>query len=762
MPFYNPYHFIPVERVDRQSKLHADRAALPDHVRHDRYVQHTHSGRIVCTLTTVSPTFVGARRTTEPATGRRGVYEGFAIGDRPAIPRSSLRGCVGSILEAATNSALRVLHDAPLSHRRAREHALSAIGIVDVMKSSPTGLGLLPLVPPFTLDRPVGGNGGEPAARRGNFISMFGQTAHLRVYVGDRVRVERLPAILDETFPYRTFDLRTAVKDQYYGMSLPELRFNADAREPVLDLNDPLVRRHVHVAGDLVLAQLPLNGHAALPEKWNAQAPGGRTRGIMRVLGSWGRQVPPSKRHELFLPFTASDERRPLYPLSREVCDRFHSLADERYEATKDEASPSPFEPRDTRRNTDPADQRIRLKPGDIVYFAPSPDFTSVVEVAFSSIWRALAGSVHDFFRAVDPELLPMSDHRTLATAAELVMGFVSETPAGAPAAGSSAHDQKPALVEALAGRIRFSHAVCQRTSAEALMEAVPLKVLASPKPPSPSLYFKSANGQGAYIAKDALRADAHHPQGRKQYLHQTAQGQWRTSLNDPALMKMQSVVNPIRDGQVFWFHVDFENLSDDELAMLCYAISPSERFLHKIGMGKALGLGSVRIRPAGLFLVERADPNAGRYSSQGFFGPRYTRIWGSESPAPSDWPAAYARESACLPRVGGVQAPSPVPGPRERADGFAASMSANIRRALTLLGESVQGNVHVPLSVNHPNPELETFKWFVNNDRDRQPVRQFLRPLAEGLPALPTLEPNQEPPPPGAGGRGGVRDRRG
>ena len=113
--FHNPYHFVPVVTEPANGGL-----ALPvgneranefaqsiGHRTHDRYPPDTHSGRIVCKLTTESPLIVGAhqQRVKDAPT----VVQMFKIGEKPAIPASSLRGLISSVAEAATNSAMRVL-----------------------------------------------------------------------------------------------------------------------------------------------------------------------------------------------------------------------------------------------------------------------------------------------------------------------------------------------------------------------------------------------------------------------------------------------------------------------------------------------------------------------------------------------------------------------------------------------------------------------------------------------------------------------------
>ena len=73
------------------------------------------------------------------------------------------------------------------------------------------------------------------------------------------------------------------------------------------------------------------------------------------------------------------------------------------------------------------------------------------------------------------------------------------------------------------------------------------------------------------------------------------------------------TLIKPVRDGVRFTFRVRFENLLPEELGLLWWAVKlpVSGEFAHKIGMGKPLGLGSVRLSPT-LTVVEPAD----RYSS--------------------------------------------------------------------------------------------------------------------------------------------------
>ena len=48
--------------------------------------------------------------------------------------------------------------------------------------------------------------------------------------------------------------------------------------------------------------------------------------------------------------------------------------------------------------------------------------------------------------------------------------------------------------------------------------------------------------------------------------------------------------IKPIKHKQTFYFHLDFNNLTEWELGLLCYALRPMDSFRHRIGIGKPLG----------------------------------------------------------------------------------------------------------------------------------------------------------------------------
>lgn len=55
--------------------------------------------------------------------------------------------------------------------------------------------------------------------------------------------------------------------------------------------------------------------------------------------------------------------------------------------------------------------------------------------------------------------------------------------------------------------------------------------------------------------------------------------------------------ITPVKEGTVFRGRIRFENLSDVELGALLFVLNLPDGLAHKLGMGKPLGLGSVRIK---------------------------------------------------------------------------------------------------------------------------------------------------------------------
>lgn len=400
----------------------------------------------------------------------------------------------------------------------------------------------------------------------------------------------------------------------------------------------------------------------------------------------------------------------------------------------------------------------LRLQHNDLVYFRPNKDGTAIAEISYSSMWRReIEGSTKDLVG--HKEWLPDGDVPvTNLSPSELIFGTVQVR----KSAGNRPDDEP---IAAWMSKVRFSAGV-------SLADITPgpgqtLKILSSPKPPSPSMYFQP-KGQpgGAHVSKADLwaRPGDYQLKGRKTYLHAHQEfsrrpdgsidhrcvrplnkdgyhggsaNPWQSDRGaDPKLNNQKVRVAPLPAGSTFHFSIDFHNLSQPELESLCASLRPHADFEHKIGMGKPIGLGSVKVETVGLHLVDRRQ----RYAQRDFsVAPRYHAQWIDGCPQLPHFLQAEAS----------ISEPSPVAAvrPEHLARACMAHLKARspaVHRALMLTGDPqrVVAPVHYPQLQSKPIEE-ESFAWFVNNDKtgqgwsgDPQHLAGFT-PKSEALPTL-------------------------
>lgn len=695
--FLNPYHFVPVSSSGRNIADVADPArTCKEHpCTHERFVPGARSGELRCRVTLKTPAVIGAQQISEP----NGQYRGYKrvanatrwIGGQevPVIPASSLRGMVGGVLETLTKSALRVLDPKAYSVRRYMNEALSALGMV--LKKDGKWL-LMPLTVP-NLDMDIQGNIATLPKR---FRKLF-PDPFLRVYYGQRGEPTATD-ILNAAFPFRS------AADEYdlWYLKVPNLYW-----DPPGNFSLPLDGiKNRKEAGNLLLGLSAVGNPTRNPDDG--------VPGYMRVLGCWGPErenIPRTKKHELFLPQPWKDS--PEVEIPSAVIARFEEIAGEH----------RPFYPRQEKGpdQRDPAE----LRHGDIVYFDVDAA-GDVSEIAFSAIWRTRpetspgkGATAWDFFPA---ELRPYNSKRTTLSSGELMLGFVSE-------------DERAEL-PAFASRIRFSDGLPRNDPDQAALfkhpylPDVPLRILSSPKPPCPAMYFKPAD-DGKCVKKTSLKPGVHQPQGRKFYLHhfwQAGDEPWKTTYpNDDKDQK--HVVTPLRHGLQFEFFIRYENLSNLECMALVSALGPFADFHHKLGLGKSIGLGSVKID-----LKWHAIDRASRYTLAGL---RHDRA-----------------------RVVGLDVV-------KLRNAFIGLVQPQISNALRLIGriptaatppvETPTVEPLPPAWVNNDQKrflhdrEKQTFRWFVANDVGAKETYQGkkkiqekgvpLRPIASTDLTLPTLE---------------------
>ncbi|MCK9280545.1 MAG: TIGR03986 family CRISPR-associated RAMP protein [Melioribacteraceae bacterium] len=162
------------------------------------------------------------------------------------------------------------------------------------------------------------------------------------------------------------------------------------------------------------------------------------------------------------------------------------------------------------------------------------------------------------------------------------------------------------------AGRVFFEDAFLTKLVKQ--HEASHPQILASPKPTTFQHYLvqkgitpkfnNRGDFSGWYGLKDYNSEDIT-IRGNKLYWHRIG-NEWIANASDVTKHpKQYTLIKPI-EGE-FNSKIRFENLSEVELGALLTSLDLPENCAHKIGMGKPLGLGSIRITPI-LKLSDRTD----------------------------------------------------------------------------------------------------------------------------------------------------------
>lgn len=155
------------------------------------------------------------------------------------------------------------------------------------------------------------------------------------------------------------------------------------------------------------------------------------------------------------------------------------------------------------------------------------------------------------------------------------------------------------------AGRVFFEDAFLMAPENDPQMEVQTPQILSTPKPTTFQHYLVQTSDEvrqlNHYNSNSALR-------GYKLYWHKSGERWVETDRAKIDKSPSQyTEIQPVNAGTRFRGRIRFENLSDKELGALLFALDLPDGCAHKLGMGKPLGLGSVRITPA-LYLSRRQE----------------------------------------------------------------------------------------------------------------------------------------------------------
>ncbi len=153
------------------------------------------------------------------------------------------------------------------------------------------------------------------------------------------------------------------------------------------------------------------------------------------------------------------------------------------------------------------------------------------------------------------------------------------------------------------AGRLFFEDAFLAKGQENPLLEEQIPQILSEPKPTTFQHYLVQNSDEvrqlNHYNSDTVIR-------GYKMFWHKSGEN-WQETDKD-AIEKhstQYTLIQPVKSGTKFKSKIRFENLSDEELGALLFALELPPGCAHKLGMGKPLGLGSVKITPS-LYLSNR------------------------------------------------------------------------------------------------------------------------------------------------------------
>jgi CRISPR-associated protein (TIGR03986 family) len=161
---------------------------------------------------------------------------------------------------------------------------------------------------------------------------------------------------------------------------------------------------------------------------------------------------------------------------------------------------------------------------------------------------------------------------------------------------------QSQDAIQAIAGRIFVGDARLTEGQDDPFVSAAPLttQILGSPKPTTFQHYLVQPNDDQATLKHYASRpGEETVVRGHKLYWHKGENPDFALPTDQRDINESQKTsIRPIKPGVHFTFEISFENLSDVELGALLWVLekAANDDYRLKLGMGKPLGLGAVKI----------------------------------------------------------------------------------------------------------------------------------------------------------------------
>ncbi len=676
--FHNPYNFVPAVPRDDVSNELGDKKP----VGHHRYFEDRISGTIRVKMTTKTPLLLpDAAKLTDLENDHKTFPVRIDSDGKPYLPTTSVKGMLRSAYEAVTNSRMGVFigHEDRLAYRK------------------PARIQVVPARIEEVKDIPVG---------------------------DQKKRIVRI-RILKQLW------LRSPAKLPAYENNSKDndKGWNKVGKKYLDETLDDALREHSHQ----VWVQVNRVGKVEKIQKYSNQKPNGHTWFEGWVLIS-GPNI-GNKIYERVFVVTDSDRIIEFQEnQAEEVCSLWSELINDYQKFHEDEVKlrkkrgqkPSDYLGRDpgktawSRHVYDK--EMLELKSGTLCYVQFDPNNPRNIKGIYPvAISRDLYE--HPPEGLLDHSLKPARDINSLSPA-DRVFGWINQNGKGA-----------------YRGNLRIRSVKCVSLDAIESFDkpGLPLAILGEPKPQQGRFYVaKNQKGEAqeegltkeqAGYSAISINGENKGLRGRKVYPHHgnLSDKYWNDPMRDRTQEQPQeyhrsgdirdsqnrSIQGWVKPGTEFTFDLHVTNLSKVELGALLWLLDLTEGFYHRLGGGKPLGFGSVRLE---------IDHDK-------------TFLHGGEQ-----WKRFYRSldDDLDLDKFNQIEAIQEYKNAVEIAYGKEfdkVSFIAAFQRACQGFDDGLP--IHYPRTEKAPNPNGESFKWFVANEKkENQYVLQDLQ-KDEGLPIL-------------------------
>jgi len=555
-----PYNFIPLpEKI----------VPAPTPPDHSAYHRDALSCYIEVELETLSPTYVRGMMTPEQYEQLAGKSSDqltpeekeklapfFQVDGRPIIPGSSLRGMLRSIVEIASYGHVRWVAEQPVFTFRA----------VAAAKDDP-------------LAEPYRAVMGKLAANvRAGYLKQDGNKWYVR------------PAKLPKQLP------GCGNSNQAF-LKIKEDRIGSRDIPGFVRLSDPNYRPAWYPIRFEVRTGRTRYGEAVLVDRVGSKGSGLSHKGVLVCSGnmveSGKKRDQRSKRTTHTIILDPDDKAKPIKVSEQAIKDYLNGMTPFQKEALgawNDDGK------KGQGCLADGAPVFYIIEGDEVAYFGHSPNFRIPMRLSGSK----RAATPHDFV-----PLEMRNDRRP--DFADAMFGWVEDK----ATVGNSPLGQQ-------AGRVFVSDAICVSDTKDLWWSEKPIAphTLSSPKPTTFQHYLVQDKQAGHDPDNKAALAHYGTPpsetqiRGFKRYWHKGPSPDILATEKERSLEKQLTRIQSLKAGVRFRFRIHFDNLYPAELGALLWALTlPSEAgktYAHKIGMGKPLGMGAVKLSLKSLVITDR------------------------------------------------------------------------------------------------------------------------------------------------------------